>query len=128
MYLSENTSFGFLPMMEGGLRQHTVMQSFPTILLNVLQVGRQCKCSQNVCLIRDSTPGSLSPLMGLDLLLTVWDVLNFKSRIYWTATHQLKNLLEAEVCQRYVSGIGRMSAFFTFHMKNIDFVHTFISI
>lgn len=37
IYLSENTSFVFLPIMEGGLRQPVVMQHFHTILLSVLR-------------------------------------------------------------------------------------------
>lgn len=127
--LSENTSFVFLPVMEGGLRQPVVIQHFHTLLLSVLQVGKQCKCLQNVSLIRDSAPCRLSPSMGLGSLLAVRDAINVKSSIYWTATHQLKNLLEAEVCQRYVSGICRKSiAFFTFRMKTVDLVHIFVSV
>lgn len=127
MYLSENTSFVSCPLMEWVFRQRVVMQHCHTILLSVLQVGKQCL--QNVAVIRASASCRLSPSMGLGPLLAVWDEVSFKSCIYWTATQQLKKLLETEVCQRYISDICRKSvAFFTFHMKYIYLVLTFVSV
>lgn len=88
--MSKNTGFVFLPVIRGGLRQAAVMQHFHITLLSVLQVGKQCKCLQNVSLIRDSASCRLSPPVGLGPLLSVLEALNFKSSIHWTALHQLK--------------------------------------
>jgi len=110
--------FVFLPVTEGGCRQPVVMQHFHAILLSVFQVGRQCKCLQSGSLIRDSAPCRLSSSMGLVPLLAVWDAITLKSSVYWTATHQLKNLLETEFCQRCVSGICRKSIFYISYEKH----------
>lgn len=116
----------FFSLHNGGRLQATSSHAALSYYFAWCPPGGNVACLQNVSLMRDSTSCRLSPSMGLGPLLAIWD---FKSSVYWTATHQLKNPLEAALCQKYVRGICRKSiAFFTYHMKNIDLVHTFVPV
>lgn len=127
--MSKTPGFVFSPHNGGRPQASSCHPALTYCLLSVLQVGKQCKCLQNVSLIRDSASCRLTPPVGLGPLLPVLEALNFKSSIHCTALPQLKWVLDNEVCQRHVIGVSRKSVgvFFPFCVKSIDFfTHLFL--